>query len=87
MTVDVARQLKVHKLRLVINKVLSKLDVPTLQQKVETTYNIPVAGVFPLSEDMIELGSSGLFSLKYPNHPLTQVLRQVATTIVAGTSP
>jgi MinD-like ATPase involved in chromosome partitioning or flagellar assembly len=82
-TIDVARQLKVRKLSLVINKVLSKLDQAALQQKVETTYNAAVAGIFPLSEDMIELGSSGLFCLQQPHHPFTQALRQVATQIMS----
>ncbi|MBF2048489.1 MAG: MinD/ParA family ATP-binding protein [Leptolyngbya sp. IPPAS B-1204] len=83
-TIDVARQLKVRKLSLVINKVLSKLDRAALQQKVETTYNATVAGIFPLSEDMIELGSSGLFYLQHANHPFTQTLHQVATQIMNG---
>jgi MinD-like ATPase involved in chromosome partitioning or flagellar assembly len=81
-TIDVARQLKVRKLSLVINKVLSKLDRSALQQKVETTYNAAVAGIFPLSEDMIELGSNGLFCLQHSEHPFTQTLHQVATQIM-----
>jgi len=81
-TIDVARQLKVRKLSLVINKVLNKLDRAALQQKVESTYNADVAGIFPLSEDMIELGSSGLFCLQHSEHPFTQTLRQVATQII-----
>jgi MinD-like ATPase involved in chromosome partitioning or flagellar assembly len=81
-TIDVARQLKVRKLMLVINKALSKLDFLTLQQTVETTYNAMVAGIFPLSEDMVELGSRGLFCLQFPDHPFTQILNQVAMQIV-----
>lgn len=81
-TIDVARQLKVRQLSLVINKVLSKIDRVALQQKVETAYNVAVAGIFPLSEDMIELGSSGLFCLKNSDHSFTQTLHQVATQIM-----
>jgi MinD-like ATPase involved in chromosome partitioning or flagellar assembly len=81
-TIDVARQLKVRKLMLVINKALSKLDFSTLQQTVETTYNATVAGIFPLSEDMVELGSRGLFCLQFPDHPFTQILNQVTLQIV-----
>lgn len=80
-TIDVARQLKVRKLMLVINKALSKQDFSTLQQTVETTYNATVAGIFPLSEDMVELGSRGLFCLQFPDHPFTQILNQVAMQI------
>lgn len=85
-TIDVARQLKVRKLMLVINKALSKLDFSTLQQTVEVTYSASVAGIFPLSEDMVELGSRGLFCLQYPDHPFTQILNQVAMQIVQQSS-
>ncbi|GAB4240694.1 MAG: MinD/ParA family protein [Elainellaceae cyanobacterium] len=81
-TIDVARQLRVRQLSLVINKVLNKLDRAALQQKVEATYQADVAGIFPLSEDMIELGSSGLFCLRHTDHPFTQTLNQVATRIL-----
>lgn len=81
-TIDVARQLKVRKLMLIINKALSKLDFSTLQQTVETTYGAPVAATFPLSEDMVELGSRALFCLQHPDHPFTHSLNQVAMQIV-----
>jgi MinD-like ATPase involved in chromosome partitioning or flagellar assembly len=81
-TIDVARQLKVRKLMLVINKALSKLNFSTLQQTVEATYSASVAGIFPLSEDMVELGSRGLFCLQFPDHPFTKTLNQVAMQIV-----
>lgn len=80
-TTDVARQLKVRKMMLVLNKVLERMDFAKLQQKVESTYDLPVAGVFPLSEDMIQLGSHGLFFVEYPNHPFSQALGQVAAQL------
>lgn len=43
-TVDIARQLKVQNMMLVINKVPNKIDFLALQQKVEKTYQIPVIG-------------------------------------------
>ncbi|MGF1482630.1 MAG: MinD/ParA family protein [Cyanophyceae cyanobacterium] len=81
-TVDVARQLKVRQMMLVINKALSKMDHATLQQNVEKTYSLPVAGIFPLSEDMVQLGSSGLFCLQYPNLPFSKTLARVAQQIL-----
>ncbi|NJN85751.1 MAG: MinD/ParA family protein [Leptolyngbyaceae cyanobacterium SL_7_1] len=80
-TTDVARKLNVRNMRLVINKVLSNVDFLELQHKVETIYDLPVAGVFPLSEDMVQLGSSGLFCITYPTHPFTQTLYQVAAQL------
>ncbi len=84
-TVDVARQLKVRNMMLVINKTPINMDFWALQQKVEKTYKIPVAGVLPLSEDMVQLGSCGVFCLQYPNHPLTGILKQIAEKAITET--
>jgi MinD-like ATPase involved in chromosome partitioning or flagellar assembly len=83
-TVDVARQLKVRKMLLAINKVHSKLNLDALKQKVEETYNETVAGVFPLSEDVVQLASEGVFCVKYPEHPVTQEFRKVSQQIMKG---
>lgn len=82
-TVEVARQLKARQLILVLNKVLSSMDQALLRQQIETTYDVPLAGIFPLSEEMMQLGSNGIFCLKYPDHPFTQELRQLMEQIIA----
>lgn len=81
-TVDVARQLKARNMTLVINKVPQQLDFSALQQNVEKTYQIPVAGILPLSSDMFLLGSSGVFCCKYPKHSLTQNFQHIAAKII-----
>lgn len=81
-TVDLARKLKVPKMLLLMNKVIKSLDLEDLKQQIEQTYKLPVAGTLPLSEDMIELGSRGVFALNYPDHPLTQVLKAIAEEII-----
>lgn len=81
-TVDVARQLKVRKMLLAVNKVLSSMDFDTLRHKIEETYNVPVAGIFPLSEDIVQLASNGVFCMQYPEHSVTQEFRKVAQQIM-----
>ncbi|MEM1241046.1 MAG: MinD/ParA family protein [Cyanobacteria bacterium P01_H01_bin.26] len=81
-TVDVARQLKVRKMLLAINKVYSSLNVDALKQKVEETYGETVAGLFPLSEDIVQLASEGVFCVNYPDHPVSQEFRKIAQQIV-----
>jgi MinD-like ATPase involved in chromosome partitioning or flagellar assembly len=83
--VDVARELEVPKMFLVINKVLSKFNFEELRQKVETIYEVPVAGVFPLCEEMVELASSGLFCFRYPEHPWAWEIRKVAQQVLTYT--
>ncbi|MBO9997716.1 MAG: MinD/ParA family protein [Cyanobacteria bacterium SID2] len=81
-TVDVAKHLNVRKMLLAANKVLSKMNFEALRQKIEDTYNVPVAGIFPLSEDVVQLASEGVFCVKYPEHPISQEFRKVAQEIM-----
>lgn len=80
-TVEVARKLEVPQLLLVLNKVLPSMDPPALARRVEDTYHAPVAAVLMLSEQMLELASSGVFCLHHPDHPFTQEVRKVAARI------
>jgi MinD-like ATPase involved in chromosome partitioning or flagellar assembly len=81
-TIDVARQLKVRKMLLAINKAHSKLNLEALKQNIEETYAEMVAGIFPLSEDMVQLASEGVFCAKYPEHPISQEFSKVARRII-----
>ena len=49
--------------------------------KISATYDVPVAGVLPLSEDMVRLASGGVFCLDHPTHQVTDVLRQISTQL------
>lgn len=81
-TVEVARKLQVPKMLLLINKALPALDFDALRQQVEKIYNAPVAGILPLSDEMVQLASSDLFCLRYPNHPISLEMQKVAKQIM-----
>ena len=83
-TVDVARKLDVPKTLLVVNKALPAFDFNVLREQVETTYDAPVAGIVPLSEEMVQLASSGIFCLRYPNHPFTQTVEGIVEQITGA---
>jgi MinD-like ATPase involved in chromosome partitioning or flagellar assembly len=83
-TIDVAQQLEIPEMMLVLNKVLSRVNADSLRSKVTQTFNVPVAGLLPMSEDMMHLGSQDLFSLKYPDHKLTQELKQIAAQLMGA---
>jgi MinD-like ATPase involved in chromosome partitioning or flagellar assembly len=76
--VEVAKELEVPQMLLVVNKALPDFDFTLLKEKVHETYQLPVGGIFPLSTEMLRLGSQGLFCLKHPDHPFSQELRHVA---------
>ncbi len=83
-TIEVARKLQVAQLLIVINKAIPAMDFAHLKKTVENTFNATVAGVFPLSEEMLMLGSRDVFSLRYPDHPWTREVERVANHIVAA---
>jgi len=80
-TVEVAKELDVPELFLVVNKVLPELDFDALKENVELTYNTDVAAILPISNEMIRLASQGIFALRFPNHPFTKKLEQIVAKI------
>jgi len=83
-TLQVAQKLDTPRTSLIVNKVLSKFDPEAVREQVSQKFKVPVSGVFPVSEEMIELGSKKLFSLVYEDHPFTVQLKRVATDLMAG---
>jgi MinD-like ATPase involved in chromosome partitioning or flagellar assembly len=81
-TVEVARKLDVPRMVLVVNKVPPMFNMDEVRARVERTYNCEVAAVLPHSDEMMTLASEGVFILRYPNHPVTQTLKQLADTLM-----
>ncbi len=81
-TVEVARRLDVPRMMLIVNKLPSVFDANEVKAKVEGIYNCPVAGVIPHSDDMMALASAGIFTLRFPNHPVSDRIREIAAQIV-----
>jgi septum site-determining protein MinD len=81
-TVTVARKLDVPRMVLVVNKTPEVFDSNDVRQRVEATYQCPVAAVLPHSDDLMVLSSAGIFVLRYPDHPLTELYRDVARRLV-----
>lgn len=67
---------------LVPSQVLPDSDEAALRVKLKNTYQLPVGGVLYLTEEMVHLGSRGVFSLRYPSHALTRTLREIATQVL-----
>ncbi len=82
-TVDIARSLDVPSLLLVVNKALTRYDFNHLRAEIEKRYSAIVAGVLPLTEDMADMGSGDIFSLRYPDHLWSQAIRGVAERLLA----
>jgi MinD-like ATPase involved in chromosome partitioning or flagellar assembly len=82
-TVDLARRLAVPQMLLVVNKVLPLFDKSVVKEQTEKTFEATVAGVLPLCDEMVQLGSSDLFCRRYPDHPFSKGVQQILTRLVA----
>jgi septum site-determining protein MinD len=81
-TVKVARQLNVPRMMLIVNKTPPLLESEAVRIKVEQIYGCEVAAVLPHSDEMMNLASEGIFVLRYPDHPITALYRQVAAKLM-----
>ncbi|HEU4322062.1 MAG TPA: MinD/ParA family protein [Roseiflexaceae bacterium] len=82
-TVQVARKLDVPRMVLIVNKAPPEMEPASLSAQIAQTYGCEVAGVLHHSDEMMRLASSGIFALRYPDHPITATLRRIAARLVA----
>src|SRR5207247_1367373 len=83
-TVEVARKLEVPELLLVVNKALPEANAAELVQQVQSAYDVTVAAVLLLNEDLVRMASGDLLSLREPDHVWSRDVRGVAERIVAS---
>jgi septum site-determining protein MinD len=81
-TVEVARKLGVPQMLLMVNKVPAML-MNEVKQRIEKLYNCEVAVVLPHSDDLMTLASSGIFSIRFPDHPVTALYKKLADRLLA----
>ncbi len=82
-TVEVARKLDVPHLMIIVNKVPQVFDLKQVQERVEQLYHCDVGAILPHSDEMMALASAGIFSLRYPDHPMTAELRRLTARLMA----
>ena len=67
---------------LVVNKTPQVFDSGEVEDHVEKTHGCEVAAVLPHADEVMVLSSTGIFALRYPDHPVTRLYRQVATRLM-----
>lgn len=80
-TLDVARRLSVPRILITVNKALASFDFGVLRERIQQTYHEPVAGIIPLSDEMVHLASGGLFAMLYPDHPVSATINEIAAAV------
>jgi MinD-like ATPase involved in chromosome partitioning or flagellar assembly len=85
-TVELARELDVKNMVLVVNKAHSATDKPALKRLVEEKLRTPVGEIITLSDEMVQFGSGGLYCVKYPEHAYSHAVGNVAELLVSTLS-
>jgi MinD-like ATPase involved in chromosome partitioning or flagellar assembly len=81
-TAELARRLEIPEMLLVVNKVPPGMDVVQLRERVEQSFHAEVVALMPLNYEIVRLASSGIFVNRFPDHPMTLALKQVAQRIL-----
>lgn len=79
---EVAAKLEIPRLGIIANMVHSRLDATEYRARLRDVFACEVLGILPLSEDLVELASEGLFLRRYPQHPISVEIRSIAQRIL-----
>ncbi len=81
-TVQIARQLEVPQMTILVNKAPRQVSADSLRTLVENAYQCDVGAILPHSDEMMTLGSEAIFVAQFPDDPITQALQQVANRLM-----
>ena len=82
--VNISRRLGIEHLVLVANKIPQALDLAGLKTRIENQYGHQVGAMLPHSDEMMALGSQGVFVLHYPDHPIAASIKELANLLIAN---
>jgi MinD-like ATPase involved in chromosome partitioning or flagellar assembly len=85
-TVELARQLEVKNMMLVVNKAHSATDKAALKRLVEEKLQTPVGEIIMLSDDMVQFGSGGLYCVQFPGHAYSEAVGRIAELLTSTLS-
>ncbi|WP_448600175.1 MinD/ParA family ATP-binding protein [Thermoleptolyngbya sp.] len=83
---DLAHTLGVPQVWLLANQVPPAYALSEVWRKLDHSYGPAILGVLPIVDEMLALGSSGLFYPTYPDHPLSLVLEAIAQRLIKAPS-
>ena len=82
-TLEVAGALDVPRTLVLVNKVPALFELNHVRDQVQSTFECEIAAVIPHADEMMALASSGVFAMRYPNHPVSMLLKQAAALLLA----
>ena len=80
-TMQIARQLEVPRVMLIVNQLLDTSQLQSVRTRVEAAFNNEVMAVLPHAEAFMSFNGDGLFVFQHPDHPVSMALRQAAANL------
>jgi MinD-like ATPase involved in chromosome partitioning or flagellar assembly len=84
-TVQVARQLEVPRVLLVVNQVPADSAFQAVRARAQKTFDSEVLAVIPQSAEFMGFDEDLPFVLRHPQHPVSQALQHVAQALTSAT--
>jgi septum site-determining protein MinD len=81
---EIAAKLEVPRLGIIASMVHSRIDPEEFKTRLAEVFGCEVFGSIPLSEDMAEMASEGLFTCLYPDHKISQEIRDITRRILSS---
>ncbi len=81
-TMEVVRQLEIPRTVLIVNEAPTNFNYDEIKTKMEQIYQCKVAAILPHVDEVTALANKDIFALRYPEHPLTMTLTNIATDLV-----
>ncbi len=81
-TMELAKQLDVPEIHLILNKVPPGANSIALRDRVRELYRSPVAGILPLNAEIVRMASAGIFAKEHPEHPFSLEVQRIAQLII-----
>ena len=79
--IDLARKLMVPQVGVVVNKAPVGYSRQSVRRQIAEGYGCEVAAILPYADEIAALESRSLFACRYPDHPATWTLRQLADAL------
>ena len=79
---SLAQRLDIPHMELIVNLVPNSFEMGNVRREVEEKYQIPVAAIFPHTDEMLTLASGGIFAIEYPAHPMTKAMKKLTDSFL-----
>jgi MinD-like ATPase involved in chromosome partitioning or flagellar assembly len=82
-TIEVANALNVPQTLMIVNKIPAVYDLAEVEAQVRQSFGCEVAATIRHSDELMALASQGIFAVRFPEHPISQILQRVADLLIA----